>query len=296
MDEKRVSLAGRTAIITGANSGIGRAAAAMLADMGARVIMACRSEKRGMEALNALMSENPRRRLELELIDLASQKSVREFAAEFLKAHNRLDILVNNAGMLGRARAETADGFEAHFGVNYLGPFLLTLLLLPALGAAEQGRIVMLNSLAHKWTYVHFEDIGLNAHYNRFLAYGHSKLCSLLFVRYLAKELKARGSRVTINAAHPGVVASNIVVDRRNNAFRLIAKLSRMVLISAKQGAKTPVYLASAPEVENVSGEYFAKNKIAPSSEASKNMQDAQRLFKMSLAMCSLTQDEVFNG
>ncbi len=296
MSSSGVSLAGKLAIVTGANSGIGRAVAAELADMGAHVIMACRSKQRGEEALNALMRENPSRRLELGFIDLACEKSVREFAAVFLKTHQRLDILVNNAGMLGRARAETADGHETHLEVNYLGPFLLTLLLLGALDAAEQGRIVMLNSLAHKWTHVHFADMELKAHYNRFLAYGHSKLCSLLFVRYLAMELKARGSRVTINAAHPGVVASNIVVDRRNNAFRLIARLSRIVLISAGQGAKTPVYLAGAPEVEGVSGEYFVKNRIAPSSEASKNMADAERLFKMSLEMCSLTQNEVFNG
>lgn len=296
MDTSSISLAGKLAIVTGANSGIGRAVAAALADMGASVVMACRSRQRGAEALNALKAERPERDLELMLIDLASQKSIREFAAEFNKKHSKLDILVNNAGMLGRARTETADGFESHFGVNYLGPFLLTLSLLPALERAAQGRIVMLNSLAHKWTYVHFNDIGLKTHYNRFLAYGHSKLCSLLFVRYLAAELKVRGSRVTINAAHPGVVASNIVVDRRNNAFRVIARLSRLVLISPKSGARTPVYLASSPKIGLVSGEYFVRNKIAPSSEASKNMEDARRLFLMSLEMCSLTYDEVLNG
>lgn len=288
-----LSLAGSTALITGANSGIGREVVAALADMGAHVVMACRSEKRGTEALEALLKENCERSLELMYVDLASQKSISEFAEAFLSTHERLDILINNAGVLSTKRTTTLDGFELHFGVNYLGPFMLTLSLLPALKRARQGRIVMLNSLAHKWTYVHFDDIGLEQRYNRLLAYGHSKLCSLLFVRYLARELKRAGSPITINAVHPGVVASNIIVDRHSNAFKWVAKLSRLVLISSKQGAKTPVYLACAPELEGVSGEYFVRNRIAPSSEASRDIASAERLFKMSLAMCNLSYDDL---
>ena len=276
---------GKTVIVTGANAGIGKATAAALADLGAHVIMACRSPERGQRALEEL-SAVPGRKLSLMRVDLADLASVRAFADEFQRRYDTLDALVNNAGMLGRRHTLTKDGFEQQFQTNYLGHFLLTMRLLPLLERAPQGRVVMLGSIAHWWTHVHFDDINMMHGYNRMLGYGRSKLCNLLFCRYLAARCKAAGSRVTVNTAHPGIVASDIIVDRRNDMFRFIATLSRAVLISSEKGAKTSVYLAADDSLAAVSGEYFVRCKIARSSPRSHNMADAKRLFEISEGFC----------
>ncbi|MDO4571774.1 MAG: SDR family oxidoreductase [Clostridia bacterium] len=275
---------GKIAVVTGANAGIGRATAAALADLGAEVVMACRSEARGQAALDALLTV-PGRRISLMRLDLADLASVAAFSRAFQARYERLDVLVNNAGMLGRRRALSRDGHEMQFQVNYLGHFLLTMRLLPLLEKAPQGRVVMLSSLAHRWTKLRLEDPGFETGYGRMRAYGHSKLCALLFCRYLARLLSERGSRVTINAAHPGVVASDIVIDRGNDGLRWVARLSRAVLLSPRQGAKTSVFLAADDGLASVSGEYFHRCRIARSSPASQNMEDAARLFAMSRAL-----------
>lgn len=282
---------GKTVIVTGANSGVGKATAAALADRGAHVILACRSEVRGTAAMADLMRQNNARELTLMLVDLSDLDSVRAFATAFLNRFDRLDALVNNAGMLGRRRAVTKQGFEMHFGVNYLGHFLLTLLLLPALERAEQGRIVMTSSIAHAWRSLKFDDLNAEHGYDRFTAYGRSKLCNLLFTRYLAERLKARGSRVTINAVHPGIVATNIVVDRKNNSLSWVAALSRIVLISPEKGADTGVYLVCDPSLSGKSGGYYVRRHIAPSSIESHNLSDAARLYEMSLGFVGLDAD-----
>ena len=281
---------GKIVVVTGANAGIGRATAAALADRGAAVILACRNKERGEAAL-AELSRTPGRDLTLMRLDLSDLESVRAFVAEFARRYDRLDVLVNNAGILGRRRVETKQGFEASFGVNYLGHFLLTLLLLPLLQTAEQGRIVMMSSLAHAWTDVRFDDLNFTHGYNRFLAYGHSKLCNLLFTRALADKLRQKGSLVTINAVHPGIVATDIVVNRRTGAFRWVAALMRLFFPSAEEGAETSVYLACAPEAAKTSGEYFYRCHVAPSSAASHNLASAYRLYAVSLGLVGLPND-----
>jgi len=283
---------GKIVIVTGANAGIGKATAAALADRGARVILACRSRERGMAALAELRCVRGRR-LELMRLDLADLASVRAFAAAFMARYERLDVLVNNAGLLARRRAETAQGFESQFGVNYLGHFLLTLLLLPLLERAKQGRVVMMCSVAHAWKPLDFDDLQCTRRYDRFSAYGRSKLCNLLFTRALAKRLAERGSRVTINAVHPGIVASDIVVNRRSGALRWVAVLSRAVLISSERGADTSVYLACDPAAARHSGAYFVRRKIARSSSASRDPAAAERLYALSLALAGLGADPV---
>ena len=186
---------------------------------------------------------------------------------------------------------ETKQGFEASFGVNYLGHFLLTLLLLPLLRKADQGRIVMMSSMAHAWVDVRFDDLNYKRGYNRFLAYGHSKLCNLLFARVLADKLKQKGSRVTINAVHPGIVATDIVVNRKTGAFRWVASLMRLFFTSSEEGAETSVYLACDPSAAQFSGEYFYNKHIEPSSPASKNMETAYRLYNLSLELVGLASD-----
>lgn len=281
---------GKIVIVTGANSGIGKATAAAIADKGAKVILACRCRERGEAALCDLRCSEGRD-LELMHLDLSDLDSVRAFADAFGRRYERLDALVNNAGILGRRRTETMQGFESAFGINYLGHFLLTLLLLPLLEQSEQGRVVMMSSVAHAWGDVRFDDINFTHGYERFSAYGQSKLCNLLFTRILAEKLKNRGSRVTVNAVHPGIVASNIVVNRKNNMFRWVARLMRLFFTSCEEGAKTSVYLACDPSLANVSGEYFYRCHVEPGSAASKNMENANRLYQLSLGFAGLPSD-----
>ncbi len=281
---------GKIVIVTGANSGIGKATASALADRGATVILACRSQERGEAALSELSCVNGRCMVLMQL-DLADLDSIRAFAAAFAQRYGRLDVLINNAGILGRRRALTKQGFEMSFGVNYLGAFLLTQLLLPLLEESEQGRIVMMSSVAYDWVDVRFDDLNFTRGYNRFLAYGHSKLCNLLFTRALADKLHARGSRVTINAEHPGIVATDIVVNRANGRFRWVAQLMQLFFKSCEEGAQTSVCLACDPKLAHISGEYFVNCHIEPSSLDSKDLEKANRLYDLSLGLCGLTSD-----
>ena len=281
------NMTGKIVIVTGANSGIGKATARQLADLGATVVLACRCKERAEAALCELNCVEGRC-FDLLPLDLADLDSVRAFAAAFAAKYDHLDALINNAGILGRRRAETKQGFEMSFGVNYLGAFLLTMLLLPLLEKSEQGRIVMMTSVAHAWGTVRFDDLNYTRGYNRFAAYGHSKLCNLLFTRALAQKLRARGSRITINAVHPGIVATDIVVNRANDRFRWVALAMKLFFLTSDEGAKTSVYLASDPALWQTSGEYFYRCKIEPSSEASKNLASANRLYDVSLKLCGL--------
>ncbi|MCE5187716.1 MAG: SDR family oxidoreductase [Eubacteriales bacterium] len=281
---------GKFVIVTGANAGIGKATAAALADKGATVVLACRSKERGEAALNELSCVNGRC-FALMHLDLADLDSVRAFAAAFAERYGRLDVLVNNAGILGGRRLLTKQGFEMAFGVNYLGAFLLTMLLLPLLEQSEQGRIIMMTSVAHGWVDVRFDDLNYTHGYNRFLAYGHSKLCNLLFTRALSEKLRARGSRVTINAVHPGIVATDIVVNRVTGRFRWVADLMRLFFLSCEEGAETSVFLASDPALSRVNGEYFVNCKIESSSLDSKDLEKANRLYDVSLKLCQITMD-----
>ena len=278
---------GKIVIVTGANAGIGKATAAQLCDRGATVILACRCKERGEAAIRELSCVDGRC-MELMPLDLADLDSVRAFAKAFAEKYDRLDALINNAGILARRRAQTKQGFEMSFGVNYLGAFLLTMLLLPLLEKSEQGRIVMMTSIAHGWGDVRFDDLNFTRGYNRFAAYGHSKLCNLLFTRALAEKLRAKGSRVTVNAVHPGVVATDIVVNRTTGQFRWVATLMKLLFMTSDEGAKTSVYLACDPTLDRVSGEYFYRCKIEPSSANSKNVSSANRLYDVSLALCDL--------
>ena len=284
---KKENMMGKIVIVTGANSGIGKATARQLADLGATVVLACRCKERAEAALCELTCVEGRC-FDLLPLDLANLESVRAFAAMFAAKYDRLDALINNAGILGRRRAETKQGFEMSFGVNYLGAFLLTMLLLPLLEKSEQGRVVMMTSVAHAWGTVRFDDLNYTHGYNRFAAYGHSKLCNLLFTRALTQKLRSRGSRVTINAVHPGIVATDIVVNRANDRFRWVASAMKLFFLTSDEGAKTSVYLASDPALCQTSGEYFYRCKIEPSSEASKNLASANRLYDASLKLCGL--------
>lgn len=276
--EKDMStLNGKIAIVTGANSGMGMATTAALADMGATVIMLCRNEKRGKEAFDKLM-EKSERKLDLMLCDLGDFSSIKDFTDTFRGKYKSLDILVNNAGFISLDRQITKDGLERQFGVNHIGHFLLTMRLVDLF--LSGGRIVNVASGAHKTGKIHFDDINLTKHFNVIKAYSQSKLANVLFTRELAKRLKSKG--ITVNCCHPGAVATNIGISRETGFGKRITGMLKPFFQTPEQGASTAIYLATSKEVSDITGEYFYKCKVAKSSKRSKDMELAKRLFEFS--------------
>ena len=270
-------LQNKTAIVTGANSGMGMATVRALSDMGAKVIMLCRSEKRGTEALEKLSSEKYRD-LELILCDLGNYDSIRAFANIVRRGYDHIDILVNNAGFISLDRQETGEGLERQFGINHIGHFLLTMSLLDLMG--EGGRIVNVASGAHKTGKIHFDDINLTKGFNVIKAYSQSKLANVLFTRELARRVKDRG--IMVNCCHPGAVATNIGIDRDTGFGKTVTRLLKPFFQTPEQGARTAIFLVSDDSVSDVTGEYFYKCRIAKSSKRSKDMELAKKLFEFS--------------
>ncbi len=275
MSEK--CLDGKVAIVTGANSGMGLATTAALCDAGAKVIMLCRNEERGREALEKL-KEKEERQLELILCDLGDYDSIRGFTRTVKAKYAKIDILVNNAGFISLDRQETKEGLERQFGINHIGHFLLTMLLLKNMG--EGTRIVNVASGAHKVGRIHFEDINLKKHFNVITAYSQSKLANVLFTRELARRVAKRG--IMVNCCHPGAVATNIGIDRDTGFGKTVTGMLKPFFQTPEEGARTAIFLAMDDSVKNVSGEYFYNCKIAKSSKRSKDMRLARKLFVLS--------------
>ncbi|MEU2584394.1 oxidoreductase [Streptomyces avermitilis] len=262
---------GRTAVVTGANSGLGYVTARELARRGARVLLACRSESRGTEAGDRLVAEVPGADVNFVRLDLGDLDSVREFAAQ---APARLDLLVNNAGVMALPRGRTADGFETQFGINHLGHFALTGLLLPTLLATPGARVVTLSSFLHAVANIDIDD--LNAErgpYRRWTAYGRSKTANLLFTHELARRLAAAGSDVVAAAAHPGYASTNLQaagprLEGRKGAERFMEIGNRIFAQSAEAGALPTLYAATAPDVapDSFIGPSFAMWRGSPAS------------------------------
>ncbi|KAI6056192.1 retinol dehydrogenase 14 [Marmota monax] len=265
---------GKTVLITGANSGLGRATAAELLRLGARVIMGCRDRARAEEAASQLRrelceAEGPglspdvggAGELVVKELDLASLRSVRTFCQELLQEEPRLDVLINNAGVFQCPYTKTEDGFEMQFGVNHLGHFLLTSLLLGLLKSSAPSRIVVVSSKLYKYGEINFEDLNSEQSYNKSFCYSRSKLANILFTRELARRLE--GTNVTVNVLHPGIVRTNL--GRHIHIPLLVKPLFNLVswafFKTPLEGAQTSIYLASSPEVEGVSGRYFGDCK-----------------------------------
>ncbi|MFD9629637.1 oxidoreductase [Streptomyces violascens] len=243
---------GRTVVVTGANSGIGLVTARELARRGARVVLACRSEARGRAAEDRIRSEVPGARAEFRPLDLADLASVREFAAKF--PYEQLDLLVNNAGVMALPYGKTADGFETQFGVNHLGHFALTGLLLPRLRAAGAARVVSVSSGMHALANIDIGDLNSEHRYRRWIVYGRSKSANLLFIHELARRLRAEGSDIVAAAAHPGYAATNLQtqavrMEGRRAAERIVELGNRVMAQPAEAGALPTLYAATAPGV-----------------------------------------------
>ena len=270
-------LLNKIAVVTGANSGMGKATARALLDEGATVIMLCRSEERGQKAYKELIKDGNSRTYMI-LCDLGDYDSVRNFARQVKERFGRLDILVNNAGFISLDRQETKEGIERQFGINHLGHFLLTMELLDLMG--EGSRIVNVASGAHKTGKIHFDDINLHHGFNVVKAYSQSKLANVLFTRELARRVKDRG--ITVNCCHPGAVATNIGIDRETGFGKTVTSILKPFFLTPGQGAKTAIFLATDESVKDISGEYFYKCRIAASSKRSKDPELAKRFFEYS--------------
>jgi NAD(P)-dependent dehydrogenase (short-subunit alcohol dehydrogenase family) len=253
------SMQGKICLITGANSGIGKATAQGLAKMGATVVMVCRDRAKGEAAQAEIKAKSGNDSVHLLLADLASLQSVRQLAQDFKQRYSHLHVLINNAGVNVFKRQETVDGYELTFAVNYLAPFLLTNQLLDVLKASVPSRIVNVSSGAHQTATIDLADLQAKQHYGFMRVYGQSKLALIMFTYELARELQETG--VTVNCLHPGFVATNIGQSGLNPALAAIAKLIISSMgISPEKGAATSIYLATSPDVEGVSGRYFVKS------------------------------------
>jgi NAD(P)-dependent dehydrogenase (short-subunit alcohol dehydrogenase family) len=278
---------GKVCIVTGANSGIGKATALGLAQMGATVAMVCRDQNKGEEAQNEIRTKSGNDAVDLMLADLSSQESIRQLAENFQQHYEQLHVLINNAGAVNLSRRETADGFETMFSVNYLAPFLLTNLLLDRLKANAPARIVNVSSDSHQSGYIKMDDLQSEKKYRFMRAYGQSKLALVLFTYELSRRLQGTG--VTANCLHPGFVATNIGQNGRVPVGRSIIKLIFSNLgISPEEGAKTSIYLASSPEIEGVTGKYFVKSIPIRSASISYDESLQRQLWEESARLVNL--------
>lgn len=277
-------MSGKHVVITGGNTGIGKEAAVGLAELGARVVITSRNEERGRAARDEIAERSGNSAVEVMRLDLASFRSIRSFAAGVLDHFDRLDVLVDNAGLILLRRRETEDGFEETFGVNHLGHFLLTDLLLEKLRASAPARVVVVSSNAHKGAKrgLDFDDLQSERRYRWMGAYNKSKLANISFTRELARRLDGTG--ITVNALHPGFVRSDF--GRGGDLGGVygwgIKYLASPFAISPERGARTTIYLASSPDVDGVTGGYFYKCRPAVPSAAAQDDAAARRLWDAS--------------
>jgi len=281
----KVRLTDKTVIITGANTGIGKATAIDLAKRGAHVVMACRNKSRGEIALKEVQERSGSSKVALKLLDLASLNSIIEFSNSFLAEYPRLDILVNNAGLNRTGGKKTEDGFEMLMGVHHLGHFALTNLLLQRMTESEPGsRIINVSSIMHRLhqgcSQFNFENMDSNIEST---AYGQSKLANILFTKELHRKLSMHGAAVSTYSLHPGFVASDIF---RNFFFeKAVLLMASFFGKSVEQGAQTSIYCAVEEGIEQLSGSYFSDCAVTKSSAVSCNEGVASKLWEVSERM-----------
>lgn len=260
----------RVALVTGSTDGIGLETALGLARLGLRVLLHGRDPRKGRTVLEELRSKTGSESLELFQADLSSQRQVRSMAAEIKRRHGRLHVLLNNAGVFMKERRLTEDGFEMTFAVNHLAPFLLTHLLLDLLQRSAPSRIITVSSVAHFGASVDWSNLQGEKRFDGYEAYALSKLCNILFTYELAERLK--GTEVTANCLHPGVIRTKL----------LRAGFGDIPGDDPVKGAKIPIYLATSPEVEGLSGLYFEALRPAPTSPTSRDRRLQKKLWQIS--------------
>jgi NAD(P)-dependent dehydrogenase (short-subunit alcohol dehydrogenase family) len=289
---------GRVAIVTGANSGIGYEAAAVLADKGAHVVLAVRNLDKGNDAAERITSKSPNAVVTVQELDLTSLDNIRKAADELRANFPRIDLLINNAGVMYTEKASTKDGFELQFGTNHLGHFALTGQLLDNMLPIEGSRVVTVSSVGHRIrAKIHFDDLNLDRNYNRVVAYGQSKLANLLFTYELARRLKAKGAPTTALAAHPGAADTDLLRNMPGG-IRQVSQFfwSNFIAQGPDMGAEPTLRAAADPGAHN--GQYYGPGgfgeqkghpKVVKSSAQSHNEDIQRRLWTMSEELTGVT-------
>jgi NAD(P)-dependent dehydrogenase (short-subunit alcohol dehydrogenase family) len=280
---------GKVCMITGTSSGIGKATAVGLASLGASIVAVMRKSEKSDSALREIKAKSQDSSVIAMDADLSSQQSIRELTNDFNGRFERLDVLINNAGVNCSKRTVTVDGLETTFAVNVIAPFLLTNLLLEKLKASAPSRIVNVSSEAANGSRIYWEDLQGEKKYSMFRAYGQSKLGLNLITLEFSRRLVR--TSVTANFLHPGVVRTNLARDL-NPVAQAIFSFVKLFFASPEKGAKTSIYLASSPEVEKVSGKYFAKEREATAPKQSYDEEAARRLWQKCEELTGLRQTE----
>jgi retinol dehydrogenase 14 len=275
-------MTGRTIVVTGGSSGIGKATAERLAQLGATVVITGRDPGRTHDAADQIRTSTAAGARAFTA-DLSDQEQVRQLATDLLAALPQIDVLVNNAGGYWNTRHITADGLERTFAVNYLAPFLLTALLLHRIRQSTDGRVINVSSNAQRLGRIDFDDLQGERNYSGARAYNQSKLAIILFTHELASRL--RGTTVTANALHPGVVRTSFGAEDPGRTQRLLVPIGRPFMRNPVGGAATSVLLASSPDMRSVTGQFFSAGRAKRSSKRSYDDVDARRLWAVSDAL-----------
>jgi NAD(P)-dependent dehydrogenase (short-subunit alcohol dehydrogenase family) len=278
-------MTGKICLITGGNSGIGKATALGLASLNGTVVIVSRDKDKGEAALLEIRTRSGNKNVDAMVADLSSQDSVRELAHDFKVRYKKLHVLINNAGIFLPKRVPTIDGLETTFATNHLGHFLLTNLLLDMLKASAPSRIINLTSSAHYGTEMNFEDLQGEKKYSGYHAYSQSKLANVLFTYQLAKQLEGTG--ITVNCLHPGVVRTGFGRDQRG-LMSILVTVARPFMISPDRAARAAIYLATSPELAGVTGKFFSRGKEQKSSAESYDAASAERLWNVSFELTKL--------
>ncbi|MBN3312803.1 RDH13 dehydrogenase, partial [Atractosteus spatula] len=295
----KAKITGKTVIITGANTGIGKETARELARRGGRIILGCRDMEKCEKAAREIRGDTLNRNVHARHVDLASLKSVREFVQKISQEEERVDILINNAGVMRCPNWKTEDGFEMQFGVNHLGHFLLTNLLLEKLVRSAPSRIINLSSLAHVAGEMDFDDLNWEQKkYDTKRAYCQSKLANVLFTKELARQLQGTG--VTVNAVHPGVVATDLGrhtgMHQSPFSSTVLGPLFYLLVKTPTQGAQPSVFLAVAEELAGVTGKYFDVLKEKEPAPQAQDAEAALKLWQASARLVGLPQAKSGKG
>jgi NAD(P)-dependent dehydrogenase (short-subunit alcohol dehydrogenase family) len=283
------TLDGKTMLVTGATSGMGKATALRLAELGATVVVVGRSQEKTQATVRDIQRRAPKGEVRSIVADLSSLAQVRTLAQAYRDTYPRLDVLIHNAGAMFGKRQLSVDGVEMTFALNSFAPFLLTNLLLDTLKASMPSRIVTVASATHAGKQIPFDDLTHQQGYKPLQVYAESKLMAIMFTYVLARRLEGTG--VTANALHPGVVATRFGKDARGSIWPVMVTLTAPFSLSPEKGARTAIYLASSPDVANVSGQYFVKSKPARSSDASYDVAAQERLWAVSEHLTGLAPD-----
>jgi NAD(P)-dependent dehydrogenase (short-subunit alcohol dehydrogenase family) len=271
---------GKVCLVTGATNGIGKATAQALAQMGATVVIVARNPEKCAAVVSEIKQISGNDNVEALVADLSVMAEVQQVANQFKAKYQKLHVLVNNAGATFLKRLVTPEGFEKTFALNHLNYFLLTNLLLDTLKASAPARIVIVSSDSHKGAHLDFDDLQSEKGSYSLNAYGRSKLANVVFSYELARRLSGTG--VTVNVLHPGLVRTGFASNLGVVASAAFGFFLRFVALTPEQGARTSVYLATSPDVENVTGKYWEKSKVVPSSRASYDEATWTRLWEVS--------------